>query len=69
MVTMVDMFPVFLRKGHRKTIFTGIVCLCCFLLGLCMVTEVSCLPFAVISYNHYVFLCIVITLITHIDKS
>ncbi|KAF6036251.1 hypothetical protein EB796_005459 [Bugula neritina] len=38
--TIVDMFPVFLRKGHRRIIFTGCACLLCYLVGLCMVCEV-----------------------------
>ncbi|XP_067944675.1 sodium- and chloride-dependent taurine transporter-like [Watersipora subatra] len=37
--TIVDVFPVFLRKGHRRTIFTGVACIVCYLVGLCMVTE------------------------------
>ena len=38
---IVDEFPHTLRKGYRKEIFIGIVCLACYLVGLSMVAEVS----------------------------
>lgn len=37
----VDMYPHYLRVGKRREIFTGIVCLICFFIGLSMVTEVK----------------------------
>jgi len=37
--TIVDMFPVFLRKGNRRVFFTGAMCALCYLMGLCMVTQ------------------------------
>lgn len=39
--TIVDMFPVTLRKGHRKEMFTGFCCFICYLVGLSMVCKVS----------------------------
>ena len=37
---VVDLFPRFLRRGYRKELFTAIVCIVWFLIGLSMVTEV-----------------------------
>lgn len=37
---VVDMFPHFLRQGHRREIFIACVCTMSFFIGLSMVTEV-----------------------------
>ncbi|XP_067945396.1 sodium- and chloride-dependent taurine transporter-like [Watersipora subatra] len=36
---IVDVFPTYLGKGYRRTIFTCLSCIVCYLMGLCMVTE------------------------------
>ncbi len=38
---IVDVFPHYLRRGYRKEIFIGCVCLVSFFIGLSMVTNVS----------------------------
>ena len=38
---IVDKFPNQLRRGYRKEIFIGIVCIISFFIGLSMVTNVS----------------------------
>ena len=38
---IVDVFPRELRKGHRKELFIGVVCLVSFLIGLSMVAKAS----------------------------
>ena len=42
---VVDLFPRFLRRGYRKELFTAIVCVIWFLIGLSMVTEVIILTY------------------------
>ena len=37
---IVDLFPKKLRRGHRKEMFIGFMCLVWFLVGLSMVTKV-----------------------------
>lgn len=37
---VVDMFPRYLRKGHRREYFIGVTCLLSYLVGLLMVTRV-----------------------------
>ena len=39
--TVVDQYPTILRKGHRKELFVGFICVIMFLIGLSMVTNVS----------------------------
>jgi solute carrier family 6 GABA transporter-like protein 6/8/11/12/13 len=39
--TVVDQFPALLRKGYRREIFIGILCIFMFLIGLSMVAHVS----------------------------
>ncbi|XP_067944082.1 sodium- and chloride-dependent taurine transporter-like [Watersipora subatra] len=36
---IVDLFPVTLRKGYRRVLFTGLMCVICFFIGLSMVTQ------------------------------
>jgi len=43
---VVDLFPRFLRRGYRKELFTAIVCVIWFLIGLSMVTEVIILTYS-----------------------
>ena len=38
---IVDLYPQYLRKGHRKEIFIGVMSIFWFLIGLSMVTNVS----------------------------
>ena len=37
---IVDLFPKQLRRGHRKEMFIGFMCVVWFLVGLSMVTKV-----------------------------
>ena len=43
MTAIVDLFPKQLRRGYRKEIFIGCVCMVWYLIGLSMVTKV-CFP-------------------------
>lgn len=38
---IVDLFPHYFRRGHRKELFTAFVCAIWFVIGLSMVTEVT----------------------------
>ena len=51
---VVDMYPTYIRKGRRREMLIGVICLLCFLIGLSMVTQVSG-PFCVwnMSYTGY----------------
>ena len=37
---MTDLYPSVFRRGYRREIMIGVICLICFLIGLSMVTEV-----------------------------
>ena len=39
--TIVDQYPHLLRKGYRKEVFIGIICIIMFFVGLSMVSNVS----------------------------
>lgn len=58
MTAIFDTFP-FLKKGHRREIFTGVMCIIQFLVGLLMVTNVGlCLFSGVFSpLSHVSVLC------------
>ncbi|NP_001191659.1 putative neurotransmitter transporter [Aplysia californica] len=46
----VDLHPEFLRRKYRKEIFTAIICVICFLIGLSMVTEGGMYVFQLFDY-------------------
>nr|XP_006628640.2 PREDICTED: sodium- and chloride-dependent GABA transporter 2-like [Lepisosteus oculatus] len=39
MTSVMDLFPMVLRRGYRRELLLLFLCVCCFLLGLLMVTE------------------------------
>ena len=47
---IVDRFPQYLRRGYRKEMFTALVCVVWFLIGLSMVTEVNRIKFLLLSF-------------------
>jgi len=46
----VDMYPHYLRRGKRREIFTAIICILCFFIGLSMVTEGGMYVFQLFDY-------------------
>ncbi|KAH9495200.1 Sodium- and chloride-dependent taurine transporter [Bulinus truncatus] len=46
----VDLYPNYLRRGYRKEIFTAVVCIVCFFIGLSMVTEGGMYVFQLFDY-------------------
>ncbi|XP_060572147.1 sodium- and chloride-dependent taurine transporter-like [Ruditapes philippinarum] len=47
---MVDLYPQVFRKGYRREILIGVVCVICFLVGLSMVTEGGMYVFQLFDY-------------------
>ena len=47
---IVDRFPQYLRRGYRKEMFTALVCVVWFLIGLSMVTEVNRIKFLLLIF-------------------
>lgn len=47
---VVDALPQYLRRGYRREIFVGVVCLISYLLGLCMVTNGGMYVFQLFDY-------------------
>lgn len=47
---MVDLYPQIFRKGYRREILIGVVCVICFLVGLSMVTEGGMYVFQLFDY-------------------
>ncbi|CAL1541934.1 unnamed protein product [Lymnaea stagnalis] len=46
----VDLYPNILRRGYRKEVFTGVVCVICYFIGLSMVTEGGMYVFQLFDY-------------------
>ncbi|XP_041356928.1 sodium- and chloride-dependent taurine transporter-like [Gigantopelta aegis] len=47
---VVDMYPTYIRKGRRREILIGVICLLCFLIGLSMVTQGGMYVFQLFDY-------------------
>lgn len=52
---IVDLFPNHLRRGYRKEMFIGFMCIIWFLFGLSMVTEVTTNNMKMITIQEYLY--------------